>query len=245
MVSKMTTSRFGLAHHDIVPTPVESPARSKSIDYAPVVEFKADVGEVRKLARLVDEEDELGACLVSFYDVYGTSIYIYRSEEYPPASWVVFVDLNNCVANEQKPTELGVSFVRHLSSGTIAVTWKNSDLDDVYRSRRVSPGKKIPSAAIPQPKPAKAIASAPQKGQKPAQKTAVPKWFKVPGVLIGKTGGKASPVPAKKAAAKTPLAKKAAAKKPAAKKAAAKAPAKKAAAKKAPAKRAALRKPAA
>jgi hypothetical protein len=166
----MTTLGFVLIPHDVPPVAVaRRPAPSKTRDYLPVVEFSATTAAVQKFATLVADEDELGPCLVAFFDVYGTSVYLYRSEEHPPRSWLIFADVTSCVAKEQMPTKLGESVLRSLSTGKISAGWTNSEADTVYRSRRRSRGR--PGAAPAKKKTSKSLVEPPvRRPAKPAQK---------------------------------------------------------------------------
>ena len=206
----MTTHGFVLIPHDVPPVAVaRRPAPSTTRDYLPVVEFSATTTAVQKFAALVADEDELGPCLVAFFDVYGTSVYLYRSEEYASRSWLIFADVMGCVAKQQMPTKLGASVLRWLSGGRISAGWTNSDADTVYRSRRRTQSR--PAAAPVKKKASKSLAESPvRRVAKPAQKkrtrTALPEFaiqtnpLVTNGVRSGQPRVKAGP--AKKAAKK-------------------------------------------
>ncbi len=130
------TNYYAPLPHDWPPSKVAAPKSLKATDMFPALTIKATRAQVKKFGDVLEQEDELGTCLVAHFEVFGTLIIFYQSALDDKDYWTVFVDMVSCVEKEQFPTKLGNAVVRQLSIDAIRPEWKNDEADTEYRSRR-------------------------------------------------------------------------------------------------------------
>lgn len=96
---------------------------------------------------MVEQNDDLGVCLVAQFRVNGTLVMFYQSALATKDQWIVFVDMPGCVAKGMLPTHLGKSVLKNLTEDSIVPEWVNSEADTEYRSRRRKPLHNAEAAA--------------------------------------------------------------------------------------------------
>lgn len=135
------TNHYAPSPHEWPPLKVAAPKSLKGTDLFPAVTLTATRPQVKMFGDVVEQEDELGTCLVAHFEVFGTLIIFYQSALDDKDYWTVFVDMVSCVGKEQFPTKLGIAVVRQLTAGAIKPDWQNDDADTEYRSRRRRPSQ--------------------------------------------------------------------------------------------------------
>ena len=121
----MSTANSPRPAERTMPRPVMPPEDFTRFDFYPALMLHGSEAALGAVLELHVRSDELGPCLVSFVELEGLLMFLYRSEAHPCEAWTVFVDGAESVLRGQGPVAPANELARWLGP-SFHVTWRNN-----------------------------------------------------------------------------------------------------------------------